>query len=87
MIEMDNSDGARAHFDWAIGRATEYLDLGQAENAMASLASDLNKHPGTAGILTGDLHLLMFGEYAVGGVAGVRRFIEGLSGPAGKVRP
>jgi hypothetical protein len=73
---------AREHFDWAMTRATEYLDLGQADLAMASLASDLNKHDGTRSILTTDLQMLMTGEYLIGGVTGVRRFIRGLPGPA-----
>jgi hypothetical protein len=72
---------AREHFDWAITRATEYLDLDDAPNAMASLVSDLNKHPGTATILREDLQFLMFGEYTVAGTRGVRRFINDLPRP------
>lgn len=74
---------AQEHFDWSVQRATEYLDAGQADLAMASLASDLGKHDETRRILTPDLHLLMFGEYTVAGVAGVRRFIAGLPRPLG----
>ena len=76
---------AQEHFNWSIGRAVEYLDDGDAQGAMASLTSDLGKHPGTCRILHQDLHMLMFGEYALGGVAGVRRFIEGLPGPTAEV--
>lgn len=72
---------AAEHFDWAITRATEHLDQNQAGNAMASLVSDFNKHPGTAGILTSDLQLLMTGEILVGGARGLRRFIEGIPRP------
>ena len=72
---------AREHFDWAVQRATEYLDLNDAPNAMVSLVSDLGKHPGTATILHEDLQFLMFGEYMVAGTVGVRRFIDGLPAP------
>lgn len=88
MTETDNPGTGQdnlGHFNWCVGRAIEYLDAGDAVNAMASLTSDLGKHPGTCRILNGDLHMLMFGEYAVAGVAGVRRFIEGLPGPAAEV--
>lgn len=74
---------AREHFDWSITRATEYLAMGDAPAAMASLTSDLGKHEGTAGILTMDLQLLLIGEYSIGGVLGVRRFIAGIPAPAG----
>jgi hypothetical protein len=35
------------HLQWAKDRALEYADLGDVANAMASLGSDLNKHPET----------------------------------------
>jgi hypothetical protein len=74
---------AREHFDWAITRATEYLDMGDAASAMASLASDFGKHEGTAMLLHQDLQALMFGEFLIAGATGVRRFIEGIPAPAG----
>lgn len=40
---------AAEHFAWAQARALEYVDLNDPANAMASLVSDLGKHPGTAG--------------------------------------
>lgn len=78
---------AAEHFDWAITRALEYVDLGDAANAHASLTSDLAKHEGTAGILTPDLQYLFVGEAALGGTAGARRFIEGLPRPAEQKGP
>jgi hypothetical protein len=72
---------AAEHFDWAVGRAMEYVEMGDAANAHASLTSDLSKHEGTAGILTQDVQFLFLGEVVVGGVQGVRRFIEGLPRP------
>lgn len=72
---------AAQHFAWAQSRALEYVDLGQAENALSSFVSDLNKHPGTAGLIHPDLMVLAAGELAIGGVRGVRDFITGLAGP------
>lgn len=73
---------AAEHFDWAVTRATEYLDMDEPGDAMASLVSDFGKHPGTAGILTPDLQYLMTGEILIGGARGLRRFIEGIPRPA-----
>ncbi len=77
---------AAEHFDWAIGRAMEYVEMDQAANALGSLTSDLGKHPATAGILTPELQSLFVGEIWIAGAAGARRFIEGLPRPGGDVR-
>lgn len=76
------TETARDHFDWAIGRAMEYVAMDDGGNAMASLISDLNKHPGTANILTPDLQTLFMGEVLIAGATGARRFIEGIPAPA-----
>lgn len=73
---------AAEHFDWAIGRAMEYVELDNPGDALASLVSDLQKHEGTAAILTPDLTQLFLGEILIGGAKGARRFIEGLPRPA-----
>jgi hypothetical protein len=73
---------ALSHFNWARDRALEYVELGDGGNAMASLISDLNKHPGTAGILTPDLQYLFAGEVVIAGAAGAKQFIEGIPAPA-----
>jgi hypothetical protein len=81
---------AREHFLFARERALEYVEMGDAGNAMTSMVSDLGKHPGTADILTPDLTALFMGEVLIGGVTGARRFIEGLpipkeDTPAGRI--
>ena len=38
------------HLDWCKQRALEYVDAGDLENAFASFASDVTKHPETEGI-------------------------------------
>ena len=75
---------AREHWDWSIDRAMEYVEMGDAGSAMASLVQDLGNHEGTAGILTPDLQMLFMGEVMLSGVAGARRFIEGIPAPAGE---
>lgn len=65
------------HMQWARGRALEYADRGDTANAMASLQSDLGKHPETAdhsGIQLMYM-LAMTGEFNQPGK--LREFIEG----------
>lgn len=52
------------HLAWCKQRALEYVDRGDLHNAFASMASDLNKHPGTEhhGGLQLGLMLLMSGH-------------------------
>lgn len=79
---MSGTETAREHFDWSIGRALEYVEMGDGCAALSSLTSDLNKHEGTAQILTPDLLMLFMGEVLIAGAAGARRFIEGIPAPA-----
>lgn len=44
------------HLQWCKNRAMEYVDRGEINDALASMGSDLNKHPDTkdhAGIQLG----------------------------------
>jgi hypothetical protein len=44
----DNTYGSRAeHLQWCKDRALAYADRGDKENAIASMCSDLRKHPET----------------------------------------
>jgi hypothetical protein len=66
------------HLAWCKARALEYLDRGELHNAVASMGSDLSKHPETkqsssALMLLGMRYVM---EYDV---AGVRRWIEGFN--------
>ncbi len=76
---------AAEHFDWAIGRAMEYVEQGDGGTAMSSLIQDLGLHRGTERIISPDLMFLFVGEVAIDGAAGARRFIEGLPRPVGSV--
>lgn len=67
------------HLKWAKDRALEYADQGDAANAMASLRSDLGKHPDTASSVSIVDELMfplaMMGDFERPGE--LRRFIEG----------
>ena len=67
------------HLDWAKARALEYVDMGDRANAIASIMSDLRKHPETekhSGLaLTGTL--LFSGMLSDD--AAVRKHIEGFN--------
>ena len=65
------------HIEWCKERALEYVDRGELSNAMASMGSDLEKHPETEkhpGIQMGIMML-------VGGMLSsdheMRKFIDG----------
>lgn len=53
------------HLRWAKDRALEYAESGDAANALASIGSDLDKHPETAnhpGVRLG-MTLLLAGQF------------------------
>lgn len=67
------------HMDWCKQRATEYIDRNKLQDAFASMASDLQKHEGTAGhpgIQLG-MNMLMAGHLKT--AADMRRFIDGFN--------
>jgi hypothetical protein len=66
------------HIAWCKQRALEYVDRGDLVNALASMASDIRKHPETDKPALGAL-LAMEGTRCVtnGDQAGMRRLIEG----------
>lgn len=65
------------HMDWCKKRALEYLDKGDVANAVASMLSDLSKHPET----TIPPELSMIGMLSVmsNDRDGARRFIVGFN--------
>ena len=64
------------HIEWCKERAREYLDKGDAPNAIASMISDLDKHTETkiAAQMLGPVGVM---EAAIGGLEGAKRFVEG----------
>ena len=67
------------HVEWAKGRALEYLDTGDLQNAFASMASDMGKHPETSAIAKSPLMTIGMQSVMSGDAGAVRRFIEGFN--------
>ena len=63
------------HLAWCKERALEYWKRGDLQNAVASMGSDLNKHPGTKDVsslvMAGMLYVMEHDR------EGVKRWIEG----------
>lgn len=66
------------HLEWAKRRALEYLARGDLADAVASMGSDLSKHPETRNT-GGNPLLILLGMKSVidHDAGGVRRWIEG----------
>ncbi len=65
------------HLAWAKQRALEYVKIGDLENAVTSMLSDLEKHSELAGIAR---KMTMLGVMSAReGPLAVRRFIEGFN--------
>ena len=67
------------HLQWCKDRALAYADQGDVNNALASMASDLRKHPETKGHGGVELMAMMAfaGQFDCPGE--LRRFIEGFN--------
>ena len=67
------------HLEWCKKRAHEYLARGDVQNAVASMLSDLRKHPETEVSGTGVLAQLGLITAMSGDVGEARRFIDGFN--------
>jgi hypothetical protein len=67
------------HLEWCKERAREYLDRGDLANAVASMGSNMDKHPETrmAGEKMGMLIYVAMFRITEGDVQGVRDWVEG----------
>lgn len=67
------------HLQWCKDRALEYVDAGDLQQAFASMGSDLNKHPETAGHIGIQLGvgLMMIGDLNTSDK--MRKFINGFN--------
>jgi hypothetical protein len=72
---MTRSEARAEHLAWCKARAFEYVDRGELANAVASMASDLTKHPDTG--FNPTLMWLVMPHVAINDTAGVRRWIDG----------
>lgn len=66
------------HLEWCKERAREYLDRGELSDAVASMLSDMGKHPETSGSAERLAPIGMF-ELMTGDPGRVRSFIEGFN--------
>lgn len=67
------------HLAWCKQRALEYCDKGDVGQAFASMASDMDKHPETAGHKAIEIGILMLMSGALSSAPEMRRFIEGFN--------
>jgi hypothetical protein len=67
------------HLEWCKKRALEYCDRGDAENALSSMFSDLEKHPETAGHVGCSLGLMMMMGGQLNTPEAARKFILGFN--------
>jgi hypothetical protein len=67
------------HLEWCKQRAREYLDRGELADAVASMGSDMDKHPETrmAGEKMGMLMYVAMIRITAGAARGVREWVEG----------
>lgn len=67
------------HLDWCKSRALEYVNNGDIQNAYASMASDLGKHPETAGHAGIQLGMMMLMGGQLSSPEAMRKFIDGFN--------
>ena len=65
------------HMRWAKDRALEYVNSGDLNEALASMTSDLGKHPETQGHMAIGLGISMAASGHLSTASEMRKFIEG----------
>ena len=77
---MSHTYGTRVdHLAWCKERALELVDAGDLNNALASMASDLGKHPETAGHAGIELGMMLRMTGNLSTAQDVRKHIEGFN--------
>jgi hypothetical protein len=77
---MSNAYGTRAgHLAWCKDRALVYADQGDLSQAMASMGSDLSKHPETENHSGMGLMMMMALGGQLSSPGEIRKFIEGFN--------
>jgi hypothetical protein len=67
------------HLIWCKQRAYEYCDRGDWINALASMGSDLNKHPDTANHAGIQLGVMLLMGQQLSSARAMRKFIDGFN--------
>ena len=75
---MSVTDSRAEHLAWCKQRALAYVDAGDPAGALASLNSDLRKHPGTADHSGLELGVMLAMAGHLSTAAQMREWIEGL---------
>lgn len=65
------------HIKWCKDRALKYLDVGDLQNAYASMVSDLSKHKHTEGHIGISLGMAEMTAGRLSTLSGMKHFIEG----------
>ena len=77
---LANTGPSRAeHLAWCKKRALEYIDRGDVQGAFSSMASDLQKHGGTAGHIGVQLGMMQMMGGMLSAPSAMRHFIEGFN--------
>ncbi len=71
--------GRTEHVEWCKQRAIEYVDSGDLNEAMASMCSDLGKHPDTVGHAGIQLGIMMQAGGQLDSDHEMRKFINGFN--------
>lgn len=69
----------KEHLDWCKKRAIEYCDIGDVQEAFASMSSDLQKHPETANHIGIDFGMMQMMCGMLRTQEQMRHFIEGFN--------
>lgn len=74
-----DTDTRAEHLQWCKDRALDYVERGELTQALASMTSDLQKHPETAGHAGSQLGLglMMTGDLSTG--QQMREYINGFN--------
>lgn len=77
--QTETNETRQQHLEWCKKRALEYCDMGDVNQAFASMGSDLEKHPETANhpAIQIGMMLLMNGHLST--PQAMRKFIEGFN--------
>ena len=65
------------HLEWCKQRALEYVERGELSNAMASMGSDLEKHPDTENHPAIQMGVMMLAGGMLNSDHEMRKFING----------
>lgn len=74
---MSRFDTREEHLQWCKDRALEYVEMGDLSQALASMASDTNKHPKTAGHEGNALGMMLMASGHLTTREEMRKHIEG----------